>query len=173
MKKDEKMKKLIILIGLCGVILFGGELQSTQSSVNSAKLKEAFKNATKLEFIKKRPAQIAINVPVNIEDVISGIQDLTSTDTYTDSTTVQRLGCLIYEDTLDNSNRYTSHSDTLKGGDYIVSISFNNIPKNKLIKLNKYWCAINYSSKNAEFAHLGNFGSDLFEVKNFVSSGSF
>ena len=163
------MKKLMIVMGLFGVVLFGLDLQKVEpvAIVNSPNLKVSFENSKELKFVEAEPAQIILKIPIDIESIPANVAVDWNGYSYFPTST-QRMNCRVSGDTDTYYN-----SKEIEAGQSTITIKFNGISIEKLVKLNAYKCMITYdmtSGDNGFTAHA--FPNEIFEIKKPEVSGS-
>ena len=137
------MKKLMIVMGLLSVMLFGLDLQKVEpvATINPVNLEESLKNVKVLKFSATKPAQITINVPVDLDAVPVGVSinsNYIELHGSHSATGAMNLVCNL----LDADGEYAGRSERmpLTSGQYTAKVSFNEIPLQTLSRISKYTC---------------------------------
>ncbi len=152
------MKKIVIFL-LCSMFLYGADLQ-----VANLDLKE-FKNAKELQFVEANPAQLTINVPVDL-DVIKGRKSENGRDTATGSYT---LWCYIWSDKDDHPG-YSQGKKEVQPGKQTVTFKFNGISYDRALTINKYRIVL-YPNVEAGYRRLASI-FDSLKIDNTYIEGT-
>lgn len=149
------MKKLMIVMGLFSVVLFGLDLQKVEpaATINSADLEESLKNVKVLKFSATKPAQITLNIPVDLDSVPVGASvDPAYEAEYGSASTTGEMGLGCYLSDADNEYIGSSEAKPLTSGQYTVKVSFNDLSLQTLARVKSYTCYIFLRTTNHSFA---------------------
>jgi len=146
------MKKFILGMMVLSVMVFGANVQQktpqmkvvTPASKDSAGLSpKVLKGAKKISFKESEPAQLILEVPVNLDPVPIGMEvegELT--------TGSQVLICALRQDTSRGDKWSYKTKIVLHSGQYTVDVKFNGIPVNELVRINAYNCKVRYTTSS-------------------------
>ena len=161
------MKKLMIVMGLFGVVLFGLDLQKVGpvATINS---EASLQDVKVLKFSATKPAQITINVPVDLDEVPVGASvDPSYQAQFPDSATTGEIGLRCYLSDADDTPIGTSEYISVTPGQYTVKVSFNDLPLQILAKVNKYSCYIFlYATHTTGYGFAPHAFSNVIEIDN-------
>ncbi len=161
------MKKIILGIIAISAILFGANVSVVASKptvtspiskgVIAPTIKE-IKNVEKITFKKSEPVQLMLKVPVDLEEVPSGIETGQGT-----TTGVQYLQCFLRRDTGHGDSWDYRQDIPLHSGQYTIEIKFNGIALNKLLQINAYNCTVVYKTNTGKDVVLQDMPFTVFE----------
>ena len=165
------MKKLLLVICLSCVVLFGADLQQVTPKMQemSPASNIDFSKATELKFVEANPAQITIKVPLELDEPPVG--EITSKGII--KSTSQKLVCKISNKDQPLDTGFYS-SKIVKAGNSTVTIKFNGISKQKLMKINRADCWIEYFTESGyEIVYKMGLSSIMEPSSNLVSNSFF
>jgi len=123
------MKNLVLFL-LSGIVLFGLELQ--QANFNPTD----FDNAKKINYIDANPAQITLKIPLDLDESLIGEQVGDSVmEGY-------RITCWVFPSDRGSSRHFYTYAEIVLGSK-IITMKFNGIPLENLLKLDYYRCQVN------------------------------
>ncbi len=129
------MKKLVMFL-VCSVFLFGADMQMVDVNFDLSKAQE-------VKFIEDNPAQITIKIPLDLDEPPVG----ENTAKGKIKSTSQKLVCRVKDKTKLLDKGYYS-SKIVQSGKSVAIIKFNGIPKEKLMKISRADCWIEYFTES-------------------------
>ena len=138
------MKKIMMIMGLFSIVLFGADMQvvgletkvlAPSDKTNALNIP---KNAKHIKFKDQEPAQITLNVSVDVDPL--ELSALTEEERQKIKETV--VQCYVYGED-DSNNGYTTELP-LNGGQNNLKVKFNGISHEKFLYIDTYECFLAY-----------------------------
>ena len=134
------MKKLMMIMGLCSIVLFGADMQvlgsgtkvlASSEKTDSLKIP---KNSKQIKFNEEEPAQITLNVSVDVDPL--EVSALTEESRARIKETV--VQCYVYI----GEKMYEGYMTELplKSGQNNLKVKFNEIPQEEILYIDAYTC---------------------------------
>lgn len=169
------MKKLMIVIGLCSVALFGADVKAMTGTAKAsaqlstkpmspkfAKFKALIKKAKQIKRDEQGVNQIVLNVPYNIETFDENTFELPSESSL-------KILCYIHDEPKDILYYDIS---PVTYGEHTMSFKFKGIPLTELTQIKNYTCAVGIYFDEDGYSITDVLSSDIFDNMNIKFEGS-
>ena len=150
------MKKLMVIMTLCSIVLFGADMQVVGSGTKVLASPEMtnslnmLKKSKQIKFKEQEPAQITLNVSVDVDPL--------EVSAMTEEERQAIVGVLIFCNVYQKEDVDPNYATELplKSGQNKLQVKFNGIPHRELLDINAYRCALYYKGTEGGYTFIPN-----------------